>query len=246
MENHSFSPLYVAKLPLKALYALNKSTIELSKPVMIQIGPIASAGLNYLESINQQLAVPLNNSSKSSFTKEVQRLDAERDTDINEIKRVTASFLKSSNLEKKSAASLLQLFVSPFWEVDGMPQDIETGIVDDMIAKYNARVDLMAAAKVIDVADLFVSAAEKNRAFDLKWKSRNAEYSERPESASSLKPIAVAAYIQYCTAIEQMMNFAPNDTVTALFNQMDELRKSYRSQEGGKDTPATPDATANK
>jgi len=245
MENHSLSPLYVAKLPLKALYALNKSTIELSMPVMRQIGPVAAAGLNYLESINQQLAVPLNNSSKSSFTKEVQKLDAERDTDINEIKRVTASYLKSSNAEKKSAASLLQLFLAPFWAVDSMPQDIETGNVDDMIAKYNARPDLIAAANVIDVAGLFVSTAEKNRVFDLKWKSRNAEYSERPESASSLKPIAIAAYIQYCTAIEQMMNFAPNDTVTALFNQMDELRKSYRSQEGGKDTPATPDAAAN-
>jgi hypothetical protein len=242
MENHSLSPLYVAKLPLKALYSLNKSTIELSKPIAGQIGPIAQAGLNYLESINLQLAVPLNNSSKSSFTKEVQKLDAERDTDVNEIKRVTASYLKSSNPEKKSAASLLQLFLAPFWAVDGMPQDIETGIVEDMIAKYNARPDLMAAANVIDVAGLFVSTAEKNRAFDLKWKSRNAEYSERPESASSLKPIVIAAYIQYCTAIQQMMNFAPNDTVTALFNQMDELRKSYRSQEGGKDTPPTPES----
>ena len=242
MENHSLSPLYVAKLPLKALYALNKSTIELSKPIAGQIGPIAQAGLNYLESINLQLAVPLNNSSKSSFTKEVQKLDAERDTDINEIKRVTASYLKSSNPEKKSAASLLQLFLAPFWAVDGMPQDIETGIVEDMIAKYNARPDLVDAARTIDVDSLFVSAADKNRAFDLKWKSRNAEYSERPESASSLKPIVIAAYIQYCTAIEQMMNFAPNDTVTALFNQMDELRKSYRSQEGGKDTPPTPES----
>jgi len=246
MENHSFSPLYVAKLPVKALYALNKSTIELSRPVIIQIGPVAGAGLNYLDSINQQLAVPLNNSSKSSFTKEVQKLDAERDTDIKEIKRVTASFLKSSNPEKKSAASVLQLFLAPFWNVDDMPQDIETGNVDDMIAKYNARPDLMAAARIIDVDSLFLSVADKNRAFDLKWKSRNAEYSERPESATSLKPIVVAAYIQYCTAIEQMMKFTPNDTVTALFNQMDELRKSYRSQEGGKDTPAAPDATENK
>lgn len=242
MENHSFSPLYVAKLPVKALYALNKSTIELSRPVAIQIGPIAGAGLNYLESINQQLAVPLNNTSKSGFTKEVQKLDAERDTDINEIKRVTASFLRSSNPEKKSAASVLQLFLAPFWNVDDMPQDIETGNVDDMIAKYNARPDLMAAARVIDVADLFVSTAEKNRTFDLKWKNRNAEYSERPESATSLKPIAIAAYTQYCTAIEQMMNFAPNDTVTALFNQMDELRKYYRLQESGKDTPDTPES----
>jgi len=241
MENHSFSPLYVSKLSVKALYALNKSTIELSKPIISQIGPIAGAGLNYLESINQQLVVSLNTTTKSSFTTQIQGLDVDRDTDLIEIKRVNTSFLKSSNPEKKSAASLLQLFLAPFWTVNDLPQDIETGIVEDMITKYNARPDLIAAAKVIDIDGLFVSTAEKNKAFDLKWKSRNAEYSERPESATSVKPVAIAAYMQYCTAIEQMMNFAPNDTITALFNKMDELRKVYHGLEGGKDTPTTPE-----
>ena len=242
MENHSFSPLYVSKLSVKALYTLNKSTIELSKPIISQIGPIAGAGLNYLESINQQLVVSLNTTTKSSFTTQIQGLDVDRDTDLIEIKRVNTSFLKSSNPEKKSAASLLQLFLAPFWTVNDLPQDIETGIVDDMITKYNARPDLIAAAKVIDIDGLFVSTAEKNKAFDLKWKSRNAEYSERPESATSVKPVAIAAYMQYCTAIEQMMNFAPNDTITALFNKMDELRKVYHGLEGGKDTPTTPES----
>jgi len=242
MENHSFSPLYVSKLSVKALYTLNKSTIELSKPIISQIGPIAGAGLNYLESINQQLVVSLNTTTKSSFTTQIQGLDVDRDTDLIEIKRVNTSFLKSSNPEKKSAASLLQLFLAPFWTVNDLPQDIETGIVEDMITKYNARPDLIAAAKVIDIDGLFVSTAEKNKAFDLKWKSRNAEYSERPESATSVKPVAIAAYMQYCTAIEQMMNFAPNDTITALFNKMDELRKVYHGLEGGKDTPTTPES----
>lgn len=242
MENHSFSPLYVSKLSVKALYTLNKSTIELSKPILSQIGPIAGAGLNYLESINQQLVVSLNTTTKSSFTTQIQGLDVDRDTDLIEIKRVNTSFLKSSNPEKKSAASLLQLFLAPFWTVNDLPQDIETGIVEDMITKYNARPDLIAAAKVIDIDGLFVSTAEKNKAFDLKWKSRNAEYSERPESATSVKPVAIAAYMQYCTAIEQMMNFAPNDTITALFNKMDELRKVYHGLEGGKDTPTTPES----
>jgi len=232
----------VSKLSVKALYALNKSTIELSKPILSQIGPIAGAGLNYLESINQQLVVSLNTTTKSSFTTQIQGLDVDRDTDLIEIKRVNTSFLKSSNPEKKSAASLLQLFLAPFWTVNDLPQDIETGIVEDMITKYNARPDLIAAAKVIDIDGLFVSTAEKNKAFDLKWKSRNAEYSERPESATSVKPVAIAAYMQYCTAIEQMMNFAPNDTITALFNKMDELRKVYHGLEGGKDTPATPES----
>lgn len=235
MENHVFSSLYVAKLPVKGLYALIKSTIELAKPVINLIGTIASAGLTYLETINQQMVTSLNKGTKSAFTADVKKLDEERDADIKEIKRVTSSYLRSSNAEKKSAASSLQLFLAPFWDVADMAQDIETGIVDDMLTKFNARADLAAAAKVLDIDGLFASVAVKNAAFDIKYKSRNTEYSERDDSASSVKPAAISAYIQFCTAVEQMANFAPNDTVIALFNQMDELRKKYRLQEGGSD-----------
>lgn len=235
MENHSLSPLYVAKLPVKGLYALNKSTIELAKPVMAQIGPIAAAGLTYLETINQNLVLSLNKGSKSAYTAEVQKFDDERDDVVQEIKRETSSSLRSSNTEKKQAASVLQLFLAPYWDVAAMAQDVETGILDDLLTKYNARPDLIAAAKKLGIEGLFVSLATKNQAFDIKFKSRNTEYSERAESASSVKPAAVAAYVQFCTAMEQMVNFAPNDTVIALFNQLDELRKTYRSQEGGTD-----------
>ena len=243
MENYSFSSLYVAKLPLKALYALNKSTIELSKPIINQLGPIAAAGLTYLETINNSMILSLNNSKKSARTTGIQGLDTGRDNDINEIKRETSAALKSSNVEKKLAASILQLFLAPFWDIVDLPQDIETGIVDDMVTKYNARPDLITASKLIGIDGLFVSLAAKNAGFDLEFKSRNAEYSERLDSASSFKSAAEFAYIQYCTALEQTLNFTPNDTVLALFNQLNELRKKYRSQEGGKDTT---DTTSNK
>ena len=235
MENHSFSPLYVAKLPVKGIYSLNKSTVEMAKPVAALIGPIAAAGLTYLETITQNLVVSLNKGTKSEFTAEVNQLDKDRDADLNEIKREVSSSLRSSNAAKKSAASALQLFLAPYWNVDQLAQDIETGNIADMLAKYNARPDLLAAAKVLDIDGLFVSVDAKNTAFDTKFKSRNIEYSERTESASSVKPAAVAAYMQFATAVEQMVNLAPNDTVIALFNQMDELRKKYHPLEGGSD-----------
>ncbi len=245
MKNQSFSPLYVAKLSTKGLYALNKSTIELTKPVTAQIGPIAAAGIVYLENMNQSLALSLNKSSKSTYTAEVQQLDLERDNDLNEIKRETASGLRSSNADKKQAASVLQLFLAPYWDANEMAQDIETANIADLVVKFNARPDLVAAAKKLNIDALFVSLDTKNQAFDQKFKSRNTEYSERADSASSVKPAATSAYVQFCTAIEQMVNFAPNDTVIALFNQLDELRKKYHTQEGGTDIPTENTSVAN-
>ena len=245
MENLSFSPLYVAKLTINGNYSLNKSTIELAKPVVSEIGPIPSAALTYLETINQNLVGSMNKSKKSAFTEELKILDVERDTDIAEIKRMISSFLKSSDPTKKSAASTLQLFVAPYWGVAKLAHDIETGVMAEMLAKYKARPDLMAAATVLGIENLFVTLETKNTLFDQKYKNRNEEYSERETSASTLKPAAVAAYLHFCTAIEQAANFTPNDTLIALFNKMDELRKKYHALEtNGKDTPPAENTTA--
>lgn len=238
MENHAFSPLYVARLTINGVYALNKSTIELARPILFELGPIPTATFNSLEAINQNLVASMNKNQKSSFTDEVKLLDKDRDTDIAEIKRVTTSFLKSSNPDKKQASSTLQLFLAPYWNIATVAQDIETGVIDEMLTKYKSRPDLVRAAQVLDIASLFDSLETKNRAFDTKFKSRNTEYSERTDAASNVKPAAVSAYIQFCTAIEQAMNFAPTPTIIALFNKMDELRKKYHTQEGGGDTPA--------
>lgn len=238
MENHSLSPLYVAKLPINGIYALNKSTIELAKPVVSEIGPICVAALTYLESINQNLVALMNKNQKSSYTDEMKALDKERDAEIAEIKRVISSYLKSSDVEKKAAASTSQLFLAPYWYIGTMAQDIETGVVAEMLAKYKARPDLLAAAQVLDIASLFGTLETKNTAFDAKFKSRNTEYSERDISASTVKPAAIAAYLHFSTAIEQAANFTPNDTIIALFNKMDELRKKYHALEViGKEVP---------
>ena len=246
MENHVFSPLYVAKLPVNGIYALNKSTLELAEPVVSEIGIIPAAAMTYLETINQNLVISMNKSQKSSYTDEMKALDKERDADIAEIKRVTSSYLKSSDTDKKAAASVKQLFLAPYWGMATLAQDIETGVVAEMLVKYKARPDLLAAAQTLGIASLFATLETKNTAFNTKFMNRNAEYAERELAASNVKPAAVAAYIQFCTAIEQAANFAPNDTIIALFNKMDELRKKYHTQEGGGKDVTTVEAAATK
>ncbi|MFT3753763.1 MAG: DUF6261 family protein [Paludibacter sp.] len=244
MENHVFSPLYVAKLPINGIYALNLSTLELANPVISEIGAIPAAALSYLQTINQSLVLSMNKSQKSSYTLEMKVLDKERDADIAEIKRVTSSYLRSSDPVKKAAAFAKHLFLAPYWGMATLAQDIETGVVAEMLMKYKGRPDLLEAAQTLGITSLFATLEAKNTAFNTEFMNRNTEYAERDLAASNLKPAATLAYIQFCTAIEQAVNFTPNDTLIALFNKMDELRKNYREQEGGgKDEPATDEPT---
>lgn len=230
MENKTLSPLYVAKLTVRKLYSLNESTIELAKPVVTHLGPVAAAGFHYLESINKNLSLTLNKNAKSAYTQELQKLDEERDAVVLEIKRETASALRSSNTEKQKAASVLHLFLTPYWDVDKIDVDVETRNLNDLADKYKASTKLIDASKILMVDHLFTSLEGKNLAFKEVFFTRIAENSPRIDSASTVKPVAVAAYIQFCTAIEQLVNFAPNDTVVALFYQIDEIRKYYHAQ----------------
>jgi len=104
------------------------------------------------------------------------------------------------------------------------------------VQKYRARRDLQAAAQTLGIDNLFDELDSKNMELNSFYSNRTTEYAERDEAASAFKPAAVAAYIQFCTSVEQAFNFAPSETIIALFNKMDEYRKKYHALETGKVT----------
>ena len=67
-----------------------------------------------------------------------------------------------------------------------------------------------------------------NTALSALYQTRNEQVAavEGP-SASSLKSATARSYDQFCTAIEQAVNYTPSDVLSTLFNQLDELRKTY-------------------
>lgn len=246
MEYHNFSPLYVSNLTIAGIYSLTKSTLDLAKPLIPELGVIPAAAFSQLELANNALGLGMNKSQKSAFTPQVKLLDKERDAFISEAVRIPNSYLKSSDPVKKAAATTLHLFLAPYRGIISQPVNIETGLVTDMVAKYKARPDLQAAAKTLEIDNVFTQLEAKNGELNAIYVSRNAEYAESDTAASEFKPAVVTAYIQFCTSIEQAYNYAPTDTIIALFNKMDEYRKNYHGLEGGKDTTSTPDPTTTK
>jgi len=246
MDYHSFSPLYVSNLTIAGIYSLTRSTLDLAKPLISELSPISVAAYSQLELANNALGLGMNKSQKSAFTPQVKLFDKERDTFISEAVRISKSYLKSSDPLKKAAATTMHLFLAPYRGIVSQPVNIETGSVADMVAKYKARPDLVAAAKTLGIDNVFTLLEAKNNELNATYVNRNAEYAESDAAASEFKPATVTTYIQFCTSIEQAYNYAPTDTIIALFNKMDEYRKIYHGLEGGKDATPTPDATTTK
>ncbi|MFA5045404.1 MAG: DUF6261 family protein [Paludibacter sp.] len=239
MSNFLFTVLYVAKLSINNAFSLFKTSIDLARAVELQLNPVLVAALNRFATDNENFGKQINKNQKSALTDDMKPLDAERDSLFSIIKRIVTSFLKSSDEPKKAAAKQLHLLLTPNWDAGSLPLNSETDILDELLAKYKASPELLAAAQTLDVDGTFSSLEAKNTAFKVLYQSRVAEFAAREKaSGSSLKPAAVASYIQFCTALEQAVNLTPNADSIALFNKLDELRKKYHALEGGgKDTP---------
>lgn len=237
MDKFEFSPLNLGKLSVNASFALNQSTIELVKPHVAEIGVISAAALSLLETNNQLMGQGMNQNQKSGLTGDLQDLDKVRDDAAIETFRVVSTYLRSSDPLKKAAATSLQLFLTPYKGLARLPLDIETRVMGEMLVKYNASEELKNAAVKLDVDGLFDTMETQNSSFEAIYTNRNAESAEKVDSASSYKAQANNAYIQFSTALEQAANFTPNNTILALCNQLDVLRKKYHALEGVKEVP---------
>ena len=230
MKNN-FVAVHVRNLSLEEVYALCRSTIDLSEPVAAELGSIGNAALTQLAESASQLGMALNKSQRSALTPEAQAAEQARDTDILEIFRINKTYLKSNNKERRLAASELQLFLSPYRNVSRLPVDVESGVIFKMLKRYHASPELQAAAVIVGIDGTFADLEKHNNEFNDLFNSRTKEKAARPASATSFKTKTIAAYSQYSAVIEQALQFAPSDALQALFNQLNELRKTYRSLE---------------
>ena len=232
-----FSVLYVANLIINNLFPFFKTTIEMAEQVKAGLSPLVLAAFNNFKVATEMFGAQTNKNMKSGFTDEMKQVNKEREAYFGEIKRIMRSYLNSSDPVKKAAATLMNLFLAPYKNVTLLKLNSETGILEELLVKYKARPDLIAAAATLGLTLLFATLEAKNIAFDALFTDRNLEYSLRESSSTLLKPAAVEAYMEFATAVEQCANLTPDPIIIALFNQMDALRKNYYSPT----SPAEPD-----
>ena len=245
MNYTSFSPLYIANLNISNLYGFNKAVLDLTQPIIPHLNAIVAAAFNELKSSTNTLGQNMNQNQKNAYTDTVKLLDKERDGYASEIFRVTSSLLRSSIDTKKAAATTLQLFLSPYKGITSQPVSSESSTTDSMVAKYKANPTLVEAGKLLEIDKVFDKLEAKNEEVKVAYNAKTTEAATKDDSATSAKPAAVAANIQFCTALEQAYNYTPSDEVTALFNKIDEIRKKYHALDKDKpgDTEAKTDET---
>lgn len=244
MSNYEFSPLYVTRLSVEASYSLNETTLSYATPHASELGGVCEKSLDQMETITTQLGQSINKTQKSALTPEIKLIDKDRDAVSYELFRITGTFIRSTDPPLRTAAATMQLFLTPYKGLPERPLDMQTRLTSALLRKYNSSDELKAAAQVLGIDKFFASLAELNSAFADKYEIRQTEHATKEVAGSTIKSSANTAFVQFCTALEQAANFTPNNTILALFNKMDELRKIYHAREGGKsDKPTADDST---
>lgn len=243
MQTKKFSTVHLNNLTIDDLYSLNNSTIAYAAPVRESIGELPRLALAQLETNNTEMGVQMNKSSKSALTAKLAEMDADCDDRFAEIKRNVITAVKGRDAEKRAAGEKLEIFLSPYWDNNTKAMNTQIGVFNELFGKYNANAQLKAQAVTIGISDMMTGLETANSAFEALYKTRNEEGAavEGP-SASSLRAAAAKSYEQFCTSVEQAVNFTPTEILITLFNEMDTLRKTYASlaKRKGKEKDANP------
>lgn len=230
MQTKEFTTVYVSNLTIDDLYSLNNATIGCANPVKQNIGEMPRLTLAQLETANTAMGEQMNKSSKSVLTAQLAEMDVDCDDRFAEIKRNVVTAVKGRDAVKKAAGEKFQIFLSPYWDNNTKAMNTQIGVLNELFGKYNVSTDLKAQAATLGISDMMTGLETANTAMGALYQTRNEQGAavEGP-SASSLKAAAAKSYEQFCTAVEQAVNFTPSEILIALFNEMDKLRKTYAS-----------------
>lgn len=243
MKRFEWTSLYVGRLAINEVYGLVKSTILEANEVRAQIGAIPDAALNTMEAVNNAMYEQMNREMKSLLTEQLIEIDKDRDDRFAEIRRNINTAVKGRNPEKKNAGEKLKHFMTPYWNLPKIALDPQTRIFTEMYEKYLENGELQTQAEIIGIAEMLTELKEVNTQFDGIYKERREqEVAQAGPSASSLKGDVVKSYEDFCTAIEQAVNFMPNNDLVSLSKKMDNLRAKYAKlitkSEKSEETPA--------
>lgn len=238
MKKFQFTTVYVLRLSVDNILGLVKSTIDLANAVKADLGDMVNATLTQLTKDKEKFEPMVNTPRKSELTDEVNDAHATRKSLFSETRRMVTLYLKGRDVAKKATAQSFNFFITPYWNKLSDPMNTLTGILHEMNEKYKSDPELQAEAKELTVDGIMLEIETANIKFNALFNQRLADEASRESSASTQKATVCASYAEFSYALEQQVNFAPNDNSIKLFNQLEELRKKYQNFGAkGKDDP---------
>ena len=229
MEKMKFTMLDLKYLTNEDVAALISKTIDNANSVTASLGVVPNAILAIMQLKNEAFAAQINRLRKSPLTSLISSQRVKCEDCFAEIKRTVIFHGKSRVASKQTAAGKMDYFLAPYKDLNKKVLATQQELTDEMIAKYINDAEVVDAATLLDIKDLFDQLKADNLELKQLFDQRNLEVGSRTEPSSELRAPAADAYREFCISIEQSATYAPNQDISNLFIQMEELRKKYHA-----------------
>jgi hypothetical protein len=193
------------------------------------LGSLLEASFAQLERISAEIEKSRNRPLKSTISPEIKQFDDERDVLFEDVKRNVKVAAKSSDSLKGSAGQNLMLFMKPYWDAPKQALNTETDMISEFISRCNSEPNVTSYVDAIGIAPLLAQLGEANKHFEALYFQRNAELAAKIGPAGQFKPEAVRNYNSFCRLLEQSRNLTPSEEFNTLFDQLNNLRKTYHA-----------------
>jgi len=245
MKKISFLALNGARLSHDDIASLFQLTLDVANPVKDKIGDMAQVALANFAASASPFIDQINRLRESPLTIRITNLRTDDNAIVEEIKRIIVFEKKSRSEARKEAATDLEFFFKPYWDLDDRALGAHIKGATELSGKYLADAAIVAKATTIGVNVPMEELNVNNTSLASLYLARNEAVGGRGASGTDLRPAANDGYVQFCNVIEQSVNLMPNDTLITLFNNMDALRvKAHTLISKGKDKPEDTSATA--
>jgi hypothetical protein len=224
MEKKSFSTLSLTRLANDDNSTLLQLTIDVASPVKAEIGDMANVALTNFATNATPFIDQTNRLRESPLTIKINNIRTVNNEIVAEIKRIIVFEKKSRTEARKVAATDLDFFFKPYWNVNKRALGTQIKDTTELVGKYDADAGVVAKATIIGINIPMNELKESNASLVSFYLARNEEVGGRGTSGTDLRPAANDGYTQFCNVIEQSVNLMPNDTLVTLFNSMDALR----------------------
>jgi hypothetical protein len=224
-----FIALHVSNLRLDDLAGLATETFEIANPRVAALGDVGAAKLTALKTATDTFLPLLHLNRASDLTPNIVTMDKQRDAAFREIKRTTKAAQSSSAPATRTAANTLMEVLKPFWNISAEHIASQTAQITLFVSRCTGSV--ATAITTLGLSNAFTALQGINSGLKSAYNSRLNEMSALDgASASAAAKDVVAAYDNFCTAVEVTLSALPTDTLQLVFNNMNDVRIKYISR----------------
>lgn len=228
MKTTPFTPVNLHVFVVNDTHAIVTSTLANVEPVKDQLDALTLASFDDLASSNAAMSARMNQAAGDPATKDIDAEDLNRDGWWREIKRDVKTACASPDSARKEAGLALKIFFTPYWDLQKAALPTETDMIEELDGKLQENTTMLAHMAILGLTTKFDSMKTSNTLLKTLYNTRtSASAAKAGTAASVLKANVANSYSQFCYLVELAHVLTPSDTLTTLFNNMEQLRKKY-------------------